>query len=414
MKTSLKRIFTLLSVLTLCCAAGCKGDPPPPSGGIEQNPVPIPKTNPINLLVHYMPWYETKETIGRWGMHWTMGNRNPDIIDSNGKRQIASHYYPLIGPYASRDEVVIEYHLLLIKYAGIDGLLINWYGVHDVYDYPDNRINTEAVVKMLGKVGLKFAVVYEDRTLPNVVKYGKASTEVEAAQADMNYLQSNFFSLANYFRIAGDPLLMVFGPITLQSPGLWTEVFSGLRNTPCFLTLWYESSEAGVNAKGEYAWVYMDNSHLDNFYNNRVHNLQVAFGSAYPGFNDYYSEGGWGERIGWTIDHNNGATLDVTLQKATNAGIDYLQLVTWNDFGEGTIIEPTNEFGFDYLEKIRRFAGITDTLSHFENIHQLYLLRREHKGNAAAQRELDRAFYLFVSMQPELAADALQRVKQEF
>jgi len=31
-----------------------------------------------------------------------------------------------------------------------------------------------------------------------------------------------------------------------------------------------------------------------------------------------------------------------------------VQLVTWNDYGEGTMIEPTHEFGYTFLEVIQR------------------------------------------------------------
>jgi hypothetical protein len=54
-----------------------------------------------------------------------MANRNPDIIEGNGRRQIAAHYYPEIGPYASADESVIEYQLNLMKYAGVDGIFVS-------------------------------------------------------------------------------------------------------------------------------------------------------------------------------------------------------------------------------------------------------------------------------------------------
>ena len=32
----------------------------------------------------------------------------------------------------------------------------------------------------------------------------------------------------------------------------------------------------------------------------------------------------------------------------------FIQIATWNDFSEGTMIEPTREFGFSFLEKIQR------------------------------------------------------------
>src|SRR2546429_9272711 len=77
----------------------------------------VPKTNPMKVYAHYMPWFQSPLTLGpnNWGWHWKMNTRNPNVIDPNGQRQIASHYYPLIGPYDSTDPDVIEYHMLLMK-----------------------------------------------------------------------------------------------------------------------------------------------------------------------------------------------------------------------------------------------------------------------------------------------------------
>src|ERR1700748_2311994 len=67
-------------------------------------PQPVVKTNTQKVYAHYLPWFETPATSpdGKWGQHWTMANENPDII-TNGKRQIASYFYPMTGPYASSD-----------------------------------------------------------------------------------------------------------------------------------------------------------------------------------------------------------------------------------------------------------------------------------------------------------------------
>ena len=166
-----------------------------------------------------------------------------------------------------------------------------------------------------------------------------------------------------------------------------------------------------TNASGKYSWVYQDNTHLTNFYDNRVPNLTFAIGSAYPGFDDYYEEGGGGAGIGWTISHNNGATLDETLSIANSAGIDHLQLITWNDFGEGTMIEPTVEFGYSFVEKIKSFAGVQDTGNVFGDISRLYELRKEHAGNSNIQKDLDKVFDYFVSMQPNKAVQLLDEIQ---
>lgn len=413
-----KYILSVFGMLSISAAMGCGGsdaDTAPETAPIPETltPVAVAKTNATKIYMHYMPWFETKESSPdhQWGYHWKMGNRNPDNIDASGRRDIASHYYPLIGPYHSGDKEVIENHLLLMKYAGIDGVLIDWYGTYDLNDYRINKENSEQLIAMLDKVGLEYAIVYEDRFLTNIVNAGLAPSVTGAAKNDMNYMQANYFGDANYIKINNKPLLLNFGPITLTTPAQWTNVFTNLNPKPTFLTLWNESAEAGPNASGEYSWVYQNSSYLSNFYTNNMPNLQVAFGSAYPGFNDFYQQGGGGAAIGWTIPHNNGTTLDETLSLAQNAGVDYLQLITWNDFGEGTMIEPTLEFQYTYVDKIKTFAGVQNTGNVFSDIGRMYNLRRQHANNPAIQAKLDTAFGYFVSMQSAKAIQALNEIQ---
>ncbi len=89
-----------------------------------------------------MPWFQTPYSLGgtSWGYHWTLNSSsyNPNVIDGLGRRKIASWYYPLIGPYDSLDPAVLEYHVLLMKLAGIDGVIVDWYGSDNYYDYGIN------------------------------------------------------------------------------------------------------------------------------------------------------------------------------------------------------------------------------------------------------------------------------------
>ena len=78
------------------------------------------------ILAHYMPWYMAKPHSQLWGWHWTMGTFDPEKRE-NGRPTIASHYHPIIGPYDSADPDVSEYHALLMKLAGMDGVVVDWY-----------------------------------------------------------------------------------------------------------------------------------------------------------------------------------------------------------------------------------------------------------------------------------------------
>ena len=109
---SLRHVLFTTS-LVMAVLVSCSSSDPEPEEEVT-GPPPVQKTNSMKVYMHYMPWFQSKPFAGYWGSHWTMANKNPDIVDANGQRQIASHYYPLIGPYASRDKVVIEYHLLVM------------------------------------------------------------------------------------------------------------------------------------------------------------------------------------------------------------------------------------------------------------------------------------------------------------
>ena len=343
--------------------------------------------------MHYMPWFETPQTNnGAWGLHWTMANQNPNVIvdPATGKRQIAANYYPLIGPYASSDPDVLEYHLLLLKYAGVDGLLIDFYG-NGGNDLPLLLRNTNALVPRTADVGLKFGVVFEDQF----------AATLSDATANMQYVGANYFSKPNYLQVNGKPLLLTFGPQKYQTPAAWTQILGALPTPPTFLTLWYQSQQAGANAAGEFNWIYSDFlTGLNNFYQNRVTTFSVAGGVAYPGFNTFYAQGGWAGPT-WTIPANNGQTLSQTLALATQyqAHLKFVQLATFNDFGEGTMLEPTREWGFAPLVQVQQFTGVPYTQHELELVYRLYQLRKQYAGNASAQTTLNQAFQYFIALQ---------------
>jgi hypothetical protein len=368
----------------------------------------VPKTFTKKIYVHLMPWFESNTSSGNgsWGIHWTMANKNPNVIDGTGKRQIASYYYPLIGPYASGDKDVVEYQLLLMKYAGVDGVLIDWPGTLNCLDYPKNRQNSEAVINKTASVGLEFAVVYEDNNFTLAPQSGcPVNDKLGAARNDMVYLRDNYFSRGNHIKINNAPLLLDFGPQTFSTSGEWDNIFSPLSVKPTFLTLWYESGEAGANAKGEYAWIYSDfTTGLQNFYNNRP--LGVKFGAAYPGFNTFYTAGGWGGP-GWSLPHNGTGTLGQTLDLAKNSGVNWIQIATWNDYGEGTMIEPTREFGYGFLTTLQQKLGVPYNQSHLELIAKLYEQRKQYANDSAKQAQLNTAFDHFVNLRPDEAAKIL-------
>ena len=361
--------------------------------------LPVVKTNIQKIYVHYMPWFEDQTTsgTGKWGQHWTMANQDPNVVLADGRRQIASYFYPMIGSYASSDADVIDYHLLLMKYAGIDGMIVDWNGTHNVYDYPLIKRNTDSLFKKIPAAGLQFAICYEDAQLANVKAVAGIDT-VTAAQQDFAYLESQYFNSSSYIKINGQPLLLCFGPQGMKIPNDWVQAFSGLAKKPRLLSLAYQGGVTGSAGSGEFIWVQSTNlTNLQDYYNGRAGGLATSFAGAYPGFKDFYKPGGRGNTL-FVIDHSNTATLHNTLNLAKTSGSAYLQLITWNDYGEGTMIEPTLDFNFSFLQTIQQYTGVSYTVTELQLIYKWYTLRKKYKGNTAVEQQLTQAYNYLVAL----------------
>lgn len=372
------------------------------------------------LLTHVMPWYQTPDVSGYWGWHWTMSHFDPSkTVD--GKQEFASHYTPLTGLYDSQDEAVLEYQVLLMKLSGIDGVIVDWYGTEDWRDYAVNNAATVKLFEYTKKAGLRFVLCYEDQTVLHMVNEGYIPRDEARARGaeDMQFAAETFFSDPSYVTHNDQPLLFVFGPQYFRQPADWEEMFTAIEPTPALVILDKHASWALAG----YPWPPMKmsggltlnpkvlQSYLDLFYRN-AQKRDYIVGSAFPAFHDIYEEAGVRSSYG-TIDPQNGETFKSTIDTALAANADIIQLVTWNDYGEGTIIEPTEETGTQYLEIVqdtrRDLEGesFTYTAEDLALPLQLFTLRREHKGDAEASARLDEVFNAIVAGDLETARSIL-------
>ena len=87
---------------------------------------------------------------------------------------------------------------------------------------------------------------------------------------------------------------------------------------------------------------------------------------------------------------------------ALKSSSEIIQVATWNDYGEGTMIEPTKEFGYRYLEFLQAYYIKNHEHPFHKNDLQLpirlYQLRKKYQNNKSISRELDQAsLFLFDS-----------------
>src|SRR5882672_10260003 len=288
------------------------------------------------VMVYYMPWYTAKPYRESWGWHWTMDHFNPDRVNAAGQREIASWYYPLIGPYDSSDPAVLEYHVLLMKLAGVDGVIVDWYGMDDYLDYGINNQRTAALFDWTRKAGLKFSLCYEDRTIQQEISGGfiPAVDAITHAQQTMLYVQTNYFNDLSFLKWGNQPVLLNFGPQFFKTNSEWQAIFSVLHptNRPAFFT---EDNRLPVGV-GAFNWPPMWLSQapgtrgvlsvaaMENYlsgFDQKAGAWPAFISSAWPRFHDIYQPAGIRDYWGYLGDRN-GQTLRETLSRATtNASV---------------------------------------------------------------------------------------------
>jgi carbohydrate binding protein with CBM6 domain/putative Ig domain-containing protein len=406
-------------------------------------PTAVSKTNSTKIYIHYLPWYTapqnpvsgqstygngTTGTANKWGTHWWNEgsyNTTPDNLinvtnylgSSVPVRNIASNYHPLIGPYDGQDTMVLEYHLLLMKLCGIDGIIIDWYGADGMWDHTPLLTNSNALINKAGNYGLKYSIMMEDGG------YSQSQMNTNGAYAMSNYFNNSLYPGSTYITLsdmrgsgaanATSPLVGDFGPVnngSINNQSAWDNgIFNGANPKPALVTFMDQSGSIGDAAFGEFAWPEYSSTYATGYYNvlnayytngGEAPSKNVVLGVACPGFNDVYNNGGNYYNL-WPRTTNGTTTLKATLGlcQTNQSVLDGIQLATWNDFGEGTIMEPTVEEGFQSLDTIQKFTGVSYTENDLKEVYRLFILRKQYIGNSSIQSALNQVACYFNQLQ---------------
>ena len=408
----------VFAALATGCSAASNGDAErgasEPYGQVSQtvtySPQPVSNNTSKRVFMHVMPWFEAKATqhgysrLNVFGQHWTMANCK---AETNGLlNRVCADDSPLIGPYSSSDPYVVEYHLLLMKYSGVDGISIDWPGTTVLWDFPDNKFNSEAYIQRLNDFGLNFLIVQEDRNCQSGVDNGRYANVVDGARNDLNCLKAGgscgnmYFGHPKYERLNGVPVLATFGPITLQSGAQWASAYAGAglnEGSTYHIALWNENSELGTFNDGSFAWIWQDQNsflwHQQNYLNNHPFG-SIKMASVFPGYDPYYARGGWPtDGLSPSIAANGTSTASQLLDISLASNANYIQLNTWNDVGEDTEFEPTVGDGTRMLETLQQKLGVPYSKSQLDLIKRLFdeRVKARKAGNTSRQNDLDQA-----------------------
>ena len=269
--------------------------------------------------------------------------------------KIYAHLLPWFGfgdhmnvGYVSSDTLQVQKQVNDMLSRGIDGAIVDWYGRGESSkNFASYDLATQAFMHQSElHPGFNFAIMHDAGSL----KTCAATLGCDVTQTlidDLNYANVTYWVSAVYLRSAGRPVVYLFGHEAYTID--WTRVRAGVAGNPMFIFR-NGSGFAKVQTSGAFSWVapetvsatnLMAINYLDNYYKTALgFPTEYSTGSAYKGFNDTLAL--WGS--GRIIDQQCGQTW---LQTIADAGKYYsslkqmlgIQLVTWNDYEEGSEIE---------------------------------------------------------------------------
>jgi hypothetical protein len=370
-------------------------------------------------------------TDEQWHM-WRYPGYRPTQADGEGRHQIAAPMYPLIGPYDVSDRHYQEYMIHCLRMCGVDVVSLWWPGASDRLEY----LHSDGATLTLREVRQGFAHLLSQTGIRACLRGGYDD------EADLDDAQQMLGAAT--WQIKNRPVVMWFTPPKEEQFGAarisawkaaqplspWMpQVLLDITDERYRPAAWADSTYAWIGRlrgsgavfeTGEFGqppahYTHMVRSDVAGDEHLALEQMSVLslglthhWAAVSPGFDDR-AVGAWGRR---TRDGKRSLTgVERSSGKMHHGTQTYEQrwaavirdetqrrviIPTWDDWNEGSQIEPSVEDGIACLEVTRRSVAAFKRLEQLPSsktslllpVH-LYRLRKAAAHDAARTRQLD-------------------------
>jgi len=292
------RIIALLSILVavLGVSSHARGTPPTTQASSLQPELPI-------AAAFIYPWYPS---------HWSAGEAFP-----------LTNYTPSLGFYSSTDDEITRQQLSSAEQAHLDAFISSWWGPGDETDLALNH--KLAVTESTGSP-IRWAAYYELE--------GYSDPPATEIAAYLQYFASGAFESPAYLRVDDRPVLFVYGSGggNCAMVERWVEGRQ-LSGIDTYISLKVFEGYSECNSQPD-SWHEYDPSKPVYWYG--PHSASLS-----PGF--------WAYGNGETLPRDP-HIFDALVEWMATSGVDWQLITTWNEWIEGTTIEPAQEYGQTYID----------------------------------------------------------------
>ena len=294
MRRGLCGILAALTCLATAATAAARNDAEAPgarAGG-----------TPVETAIFYYAWFGTPARDGEY-VHWQQGGHAPPA-------RVGSSFYPARGPYSSADALVLDAHMREIAAAGIDTVIVSWWGRGSL---EDRRL--PAVVAAARAHGLRVAAHLEP--------YGGRT--VTSTGDDVAALRK--LGIVDFY---------VWASVELADED-WAELNRSLSGVRLFANTNLPGKAAAGGFHGVYTYdVLLYDGGFFPRYCAQARRLKLLCApSVGPGYDARRATPDLRVR-----SRSDGATYDAMWRGALRAGADLVTITSYNEWHEGTQIEP--------------------------------------------------------------------------
>ncbi len=301
-------------------------------------------TPPLTYIrgAFYYPWFPEA---------WNQQGYNP-----------FTNYTPTLGFYSNTDPAVINKHIDEMIYAGMNSAIYSWWGQGSK---EDNRF--QSYLAATGSKPLKWAIYHEcegNASGGTCAAVGGPSPSVASIQSDLSYIKTKYASDSHYLNFNGKPVVFVYGDGTdsCTTVANWKAANINL-GSPFHLVLKVFGGYTGCASQPDNWHQYGPASAQD---------IQAGYSIAIsPG---YWKRGC--EPINGGICTQGGTQpylardlvrWQQNVTNLKNSTVPIRLVTTFNEWGEGSIIESANEWASasghgGYIDILHNtLVGTTDT-----------------------------------------------------
>ena len=302
------------------------------------------------LAFHYA-WYGTPwGPAGQW-VGWKGERHDPDIARS-GLRECTAAHYPLDGLYDSLSDETIRRQIAEAKEAALDGFIVSWWGT--------KHYSHRVLLRMCELAPEDFLTIYYETAMTHKLRDSNRPAAIKRIAEDLALLLEGPAKGASWMKVNGKPVIFVYivGSYTVNE---WAAVREELTKRgldaflvgdtldPAYLDVFdglHTYSPAGILASGR---------SLRDVYVKAAEACRgrgkLFAATVMPGYDDRKIR-----KPGLYVPRGDGSTYDHTWRAALACDPDWILVCTWNEWYEGTEIEPSVEFGKDYILQTAQYA----------------------------------------------------------